>query len=394
MTRLFLLHTLFLTPVLAHAMGEMSGSVSLEQLAFNQNASASQSEGYASVALKPEIYVDWDGGDQSFTFVPFYRYDEGDSQRTHFDIRELTWQKVSQKWELRIGFRQVFWGVTESAHMVDIINQTDLVENPDGEDKLGQPMINMAWIEDWGTLDFFLLTGFRERTFPGSQGRLRTPFPVDEDLATYQSGAEEKRVDWAVRYSRSLGPMDFGFSHFQGTSREPLLRPQQFGGETILSPFYPVIDQSGLDLQATLGGWLLKYESIYRQDFGDRDYLSLAGGFEYTFGNLGGRGTDVGVLTEYLYDQRSEQATTPLEDDIFIGTRIAFNDPQSTEILAGFAWDLDDEGNFISVEAERRIGNAWKLSLELRNFSNTQPRDPLYVFRNDDHLRLELARYF
>jgi hypothetical protein len=50
---------------------------------------------------------------------------------------------------------------------VDIINQTDLVENIDGEDKLGQPMVHFSYFGDWGVVDFFLLPYLRERTYPG-----------------------------------------------------------------------------------------------------------------------------------------------------------------------------------------------------------------------------------
>jgi len=150
------------------------------------------------------------------------RFDQHDSERSHFDIRELTWLKAAPDWELRVGFRKRFWGVTESQHLVDIINQTDLVDHPDSEDKLGQPMFNLALIRDWGTVDFFILPGFRERTFPGSEGRLLSGgIPIDIDQTRYDSGAQEKHVDWAVRWAHYFGDWDVGLSHFSGTSREP-----------------------------------------------------------------------------------------------------------------------------------------------------------------------------
>ena len=36
----------------------------------------------------------------------------------------------------------------------------DLVENIDTEDKLGQPMLNLAFIQDSGTVDFFVMPYF------------------------------------------------------------------------------------------------------------------------------------------------------------------------------------------------------------------------------------------
>lgn len=38
----------------------------------------------------------------------------------------MTWLVVEQDWELRLGVRKVFWGVTEGSHLVDIINQTGI----------------------------------------------------------------------------------------------------------------------------------------------------------------------------------------------------------------------------------------------------------------------------
>ena len=203
--------------------GELSGYLAIESRIFPRTPlTAEQHKGNLSLSFQPEFYHEWAGGDQSLLFVPFLRLDQHDQERTHFDIRELFWQNIGESWELRIGLRKVFWGVTESQHLVDIINQTDLVENPDSEDKLGQPMVNFSWIHNWGTLDFFVLPGFRERTFPGSRGRLRFPLRADTDQAVYESGAEDRHIDWAVRWFHTIGDWDIGVSHFYGTSREPL----------------------------------------------------------------------------------------------------------------------------------------------------------------------------
>ena len=81
-------------------------------------------------------------------------------RRTHADLREayfLLFGEIGDgEWELRVGIDQVFWGVTESQHLVDIINQIDLVEHPNGETKLGQPMVNITYSSDWGIVEFFV----------------------------------------------------------------------------------------------------------------------------------------------------------------------------------------------------------------------------------------------
>ena len=125
--------------------GEWSGYLGTEFRYFTQDPrDPRQHDENFSLVFEPEYYHEWDKGTQSLAFVPFFRLDQHDNERTHFDIRELNWTKVAENWELRLGLRKVFWGVTEFQHLVDIINQTDLVENIDTEDKLGQPMINLA----------------------------------------------------------------------------------------------------------------------------------------------------------------------------------------------------------------------------------------------------------
>ena len=108
------------------------------------------------------------------------------------------------EWELRLGVDRVFWGVVESRPLVDIVNQTDLVENPNEKTKMGQPMVHLTWSGDWGALEVFGITWHRERTFPGRRGRLRAGPVVDHDLTSYESGAEEWHLDFAGRYSSTF----------------------------------------------------------------------------------------------------------------------------------------------------------------------------------------------
>ena len=110
-------------------------------------------------------------------------------------------------------------------------------------------------------------------------------------------------MDFAARWFHTLSVFDIGVSHFSGTSREPELRPILAGK---LAPYYPVIDQTGLDIQATIGGWLFKFEGITRSGFGLERYSALGTGFEYTFGNVAQTGVDIGLVGEYFYDEREK----------------------------------------------------------------------------------------
>ena len=226
--------TALVTAVEAHAeiefaAWELSGRVSLEGRYFPKTGidPSHQSSQTTGIVVEPKLYVEEDGG-SSFTLVPFFRYDSADSVRTHWDLREayaLLFGELGEgEWEVRLGADRVFWGVAESQHLVDIVNQIDFLEHPNGEVKYGQPMVHVTWTGDWGALEFFGLPYHRPRIYPGQGGRLRFAGLLDQDRVEYESsGPEEWHPDFAARYSQSFGPLDIGVSVFNGTSREASL---------------------------------------------------------------------------------------------------------------------------------------------------------------------------
>ncbi len=380
---------------------EFSGYVSGEVRLFPENPNhAGQRDQSVSFSTQPEYYHEFENG-SSFTFVSFYRLDSADAKRTHFDIRELTYLWLHEEFELRLGVRKVFWGVTEVLHLVDIINQTDLVENFDGEQKLGQPMANLSVARDWGTVDLIVLPYFRERTFPGRKGRLRFGLVVDTDQAQYESAAEEWHTDWAARYSHTFGDWDVGIYYFLGTSRDPSFIPGTDGaGNPVIIPVYQQIQQTGLDVSYVVGNWLWKLEALYRKGQGDQrglarnDYVAATGGFEYTFTGIFETQMDLGVVAEYLFDERRDFALTPFENDVAGALRLAVNDAASTEFLFGWVQDIDTNARFLFLEASRRLGDQWTLQLEIRAFLDQPPTAFLFALRDDDLLQLVLQYHF
>jgi hypothetical protein len=345
-----------------------------------------------SIMVQPEWYWRDDAGRHRVSVVGFARVDSQDDERTHVDIREASWGTAVGSWDIVAGISKVFWGVAESRHLVDVINQTDLVEDIDQEEKLGQPMVNVNLQKDFGRFEFFVLPYFRERTFPGPDGRLRPPLPVDADNAIYESSNGEQHVDFALRYSHYIGAADLALYVFDGTSREPRFVPGP-GGDS-LTPYYEQMTQVGFEFQYTHEAWLWKLETMGR-DTRDDSFVAAVGGFEYTFYGVRDSNADIGVLMEVLYDGRSANAPPTLFDnDIFVGTRLAFNDVQNSSVLAGIAMDTQTHELFLNVEAERRFGDSLSAGFRLRAFTNATPGDGLYTFERDDYLQLTLSWYY
>ncbi|HIP39477.1 MAG TPA: hypothetical protein EYG88_08880 [Desulfocapsa sulfexigens] len=374
---------------------EWKGDLSVDGFLFLENGAFPHQDNQSlSVATNFEVYHDI-RENLSFTIEAFYRLDSEDKERSHGDLSLAELLYFTDNWELTVGFGRVFWGATEFAHLVDIINQTDQVEAIDGEEKLGQPMVHLTVPKDWGVIEAFGLPWFRERTFPGINGRFRTPLVVDTDDTTYESSSKDHHLDLALRFSTTLAEADIGLYHFIGTSRDPVLQlslDQDFN--PVLHPHYEQIGQTGMDFQLIAGEWLLKGEAYYRTGQ-SRSYGATTFGFEYTFSAIADSLMDLGLIGEYVYDDRDEGwLPTINENDIMGGLRLAVNDMDDSTILLGVIHDIDFGSTIIAVEASRRIGESVRLNLDASIFTNMDARDPAFSLARDDFIKLEMIWYW
>ncbi len=351
----------------------------------------------ASVALSVDYFKEWNNGNDRLEVEVFGRLDEADRERSHADFRQFLWTHYGNDYEFSAGLGRVFWGVTETQHLVDVINQTDSVENIDGEDKLGQPMLRYQRFTSLGSFEAFILPYFRERTFEGPDGRLSGGLLVDQEQALYESSDGRNNIDLALRYAHSIGPFDLGLAWFSGTSRDPELFSNLNPFNLTTIPLYSEIDQVSADIQATVGGWLLKLEARHR-DFKSsfrQDFYAATVGAEYTLVGVFGTPYDVGLLAEYSKDDRDQFATTVFQDDLSVGARIVLNDLANSEFLIGVSDDLTYSGSHVVfLEGSTRLNKALSLNIELRSFTANNIQDPLFAFRDSSFVQVGLEYFF
>tara|TARA_B100001123_G_scaffold371222_1_gene434248 strand:- start:5951 stop:7147 length:1197 start_codon:yes stop_codon:yes gene_type:complete len=386
-TKVSLIISIILSSSFLYSKVERYGEVSFENRSFSEQGLFDQQKNHYSFTLSPEFYFESEDQNTSFTFKTKIRKDSLDNERNLFDIQDLSLIKVKNSYETRIGIRRDFWGVTETVHRVDIINQTDQVESFDGEDKLGQPMINFSLERDWGVLDIYALIGFRERTFAGEKGRLRAPFLIDTNSAIYESGAKNLRTDFAFRWSQSYRNLEIALSHFSGTSREPKFINKTASSKT---PYYGIIDQTGLEALYIMGSLALKLEAISRSGQGDR-FSAATVGFEYTQVGILSSRLDLGWILELNYDDRYE------ESPLALGTRLIFNDMYDSQILSGVMRNEETGETNVFVEASKRIGNCCRMSFESIYFNGGNDSNKMQkmfeYLKQDDFVRLEFIYY-
>ncbi|MDD9943369.1 MAG: hypothetical protein OXU20_20180 [Myxococcales bacterium] len=383
-----------LSPGVALAETELHGEVGVELRVFARDRGQRPLDRTnTSMYAQLELFQQLDGGRHRIEVIPFARVDQRDHDRSHADLRELSYKLLETDYELTVGVSRVFWGVTESKHLVNVINQVDLVENLDRERYLGQPMVRAALLSDIGTLELFAMSVFRRRTFPGPNGRPRLPLPL-ADEAEYQSNLGRFHPDVAARYSHFFGPLDLGVAYFYGTSRDPDLIPTEADRGPELVAHYPLIHQASLDAQLIVGGFLWKLEAFGRAQGRDRDSLfAVTGGFEYTLVGLFGSRADLGLMAEYNWDERDPFNAGFLEDDLFVGFRLALNDAEDTELVAGTALDSERGSVLVTAEADHRLSQALTISAQTFLFARVPNGAPERVARRDSYAQLLLTGY-
>lgn len=378
---------------------ELVGESGFSYRVFNEEPNYDgQSSKNLSFYLEPEFFYEWNQR-LSFTFRPFTRYDNVDHRRTHTDIREAILKFIEDDWEVGLGIDRIFWGVAESKNLVDVINQTDSIEGPSTEEKLGQPIISYTKISRIGYFDVFYMPYFRLGNSPGRQGRLRIDPIVDYKDPIFSGGAGRWSPDVAVRWSDSFGGYDLSFHCFRGNGRESSINPKIVNGELKYIAGYERTSQIGMTGSYSKGPWLFKMESLYRRGQNNvvnirKSFGSYIVGLERTFTRAVGEMGDLTLFGEYISDNRRVNSPETLENDIFMAARLSLNDIDNTELFFASTRDLGGEGNTFTLEFSRRLHESIKINITGNVYWSAVPGNPTYSLRRDDFIELNLTKFF
>ncbi len=348
-----------------------------------------------SLVAEPEFSVKSEDVVHSATLRPFYRLDPIDERRSHADLRTANYELRTGNFELGLGIKTFTWGVLESYRPTDAVSQIDFVESPNGTAKLGQPYVGGGYVGDALSLRLFYLPYFRDRTFPGVRGRLRFPTVIDTDGATFGSPYGRFHPSGAARLSLDAGAFDVGLGVLSGLSRDPRFIAELTTGRVV--PRYEVMHQASVDAQWTLGAFVLKGETFVRGWSGPRAeplrWFS-GGGIGVDWTTHFPADVDLVLAAEFLFDTRPVDAPpTFFEHDAFAGFRLLFNDAASTDVSAGAIVDVTDGTTFGRVEAGRRFGDHFRVSLAGHAF--LAPSGKLEAgFARDHHAAARLAYHF
>jgi hypothetical protein len=268
---------------------------------------------------------------------------------------------------------------------VDIVNQSDFLEGRAAGNKLGQPMVHFVYTSNSTIIEIAGTTYSRPLQFPGLRGRLQPG--MLQGQSTYEIKNAQYKPDVAIRLSKNYENTDFALSHYHGTNRLPIFN---FNNNTFTT-VYEEIDQTGAEWQWLTDAFIWKGEFIHVVSQRKSIQAFTIGG-EY---NLAFRaGAELKWMLEYTYDERGKEQISGINNDLFAGLNLNFNDRQSTNLLLSGFYDFDFGTTIFQTRAERRVGEVWKIAVTYLNISNTTAGDFYYLIRNDSFFEISLLNYF
>ena len=332
-----------------------------------------------------------------FAFKPVFGIAPNNNEVPNFDVSELFVRKQYQDWQWQVGMDTIFWGVAESRHLVDTVNQIVFVRNLEGESKLGELILRLDYFTENGRLSFLSLPAFRERRFAEHTDRLSIPGQVID--STFVGQSKHDHSSYIVRYSMVLDDWDLAAYHYDGMGREPTIIPSEDMSRGLnnsgLIAVYQHLTQWALEAQYTSDNWLGKFEAVHRDKYVSGDSWAYIAGLEYYFYGVFLGTKDLSVLVELLRDtDQFTQENKSFNNSTFAGLRLTWNDDAETSLLLGTM--IDNNGDSITVKGnfDTRINDNLSIKIEARVFTEQERFQPLYAYKDDDFFQVTLNYFF
>ena len=368
---------------------DFSGEISAEGQGFFRNSPKGNVSG--SVNIRPELQY-LINQDFAFEIRPRFTFREREADA---DLETAKIDASIGRVTATLGYDTLFWGVTEGAQILNIINQEDLAADFDGDVRRGQLMLRLGTSLGPGQLDLYALPIMPLRRFRTTRQRLDNGFMVDSDDPVFRDANNQYEPAFALRYGATFGALDLGIVAFQGLNRRPTLLP---AGEDFV-PFYSTAGQIGGDLQFTYDNIILKGELLHSTAAPTRlgtfkEDTSFVVGGEYAFFGIGGTDADLTLVTEYSRSSLGTEAFNGYQNDILLALRTAFNDTASTTLRVALLYDADHNSNLFEILFRRRFLESFLLEADMYIFDDVKSGDFLSGFKPDSHFHLRLTKYF
>ncbi len=346
------------------------------------------------MSVIPRFVVD---GSHDITWViePALRARGDSSDTIEFDFYKSQLRTYTDNVDITAGYDVVFWGSSEGAQILDILNQRDLGADFDGDVKLGQPLLSLNRSIGDGLATLYYLPYTPKRRFRDNSERLTAGFDINENSAQWHDHQDAYYPGFAGRYALSADSMDVALIGFHGVNRSPAFVPQ--AGQ--FSPVYRVATQVGMDMQWVSEDLLAKLELLNVSDAptidGDFDTATQwVVSAEYSFYSVFDSIADVRVIAEYSDNSLGERLLSLYQHDLLMAVHTSFNNADSTSLSVSWLHDLDSDSNLIDISLTHRLNDNIELEASLYEFSSLASRDFFFGLEPDSFGEITLTYYF
>ncbi|MDD1780007.1 hypothetical protein LRP49_02240 [Enterovibrio sp. ZSDZ35] len=371
----------------------LTGEISFGYLQFWETPESLTSN-QTHLDMIPRIHSDL-SSDALLTIEPALRVRSHSEDSPFFDPYKSRLAVYLEQWEITMGYDIVFWGASEGAQILDILNQRDLGSDFDGDTKIGQPLISASGYLGDGLASVYYLPYTPKRRFRSNKERLSSGFSINSDHTQWQDDQDAYYPGFAARYAYSFDSVDIALVGFHGINREPafLLEASQF------SPIYAVGTQLGLEVQWIAGNMLTKLEVLNtskaptQYGYFEKTTQYVIGG-EYTSFDVLSSGIDIRWVGEYVNNTLGEELLSLYQHDLLLAMHTSFNDVDTTQLSLSLLHDMDHHSNILEATLTRRLNQNIELSLSLFDFSSLSPSDFFFGLESDSYGEMMVTYYF
>jgi len=373
-----------------------SDGFSVDGYVADEYISYSDSSNEHLISLKLKLAYKQD--DISVVLKPEMFYSTHYNKRRELYLNEAYMLKSFDSFDVALGKSIKYWGALEGFNITDIFNAKNIsLDMFDKDQKLGSYFVSGTYFGD----DFSIEIG--AKLYEEKQDY------VDEDFAYYLLAfAYDKQLQTTKNaYTPSLY-LKYSFSTDEMIESETSLifwhgydNKRDYRVDTTLgyiSQYAYQVNKYMLYSTILYDGYVFKFEGSYSDVLDDSymsDYTQLAFGVEkeiYT-----GESLSMTLYTEYyryIYQDKSKMQNVDISEiynhDIFVATKVSFNDTGSSEVKFGVLYDTKDDESILKLEAKSRIKDEFVLSAEVLHILDDFSLYP----QLGGHTRLKFGVYY
>lgn len=348
-----------------------------------------------------------------------------DRENSYLNVNDLYYSvSAPLGFRLDVGYKIYNWSKMESFHPADVANARLLDSDIENFDKKGELSIVIDKETDFGNFKLYAFPLFEESFFPSADSRIADGVRPEKVLRMSKDGISDDRQVWqfGLSYEKQIGDLDFLVFALQHVDRNrPIVGYKDYVvvSPTVIVPsgdlaayYFDVLDvgfagtyfwgEHAFKLEALSSFFDIPAGQNFLTGAGLRkpvDYTTIAFGHEYAY-TWEDQGWDSTFFTEYQrvvdVDEATRQELSVFQSDLFIGHRLTFNDAYSKELIVGFFYDIEREGEWLlNIGYDQRINDFWKVHFGYRDFGHSE-NDKLgtYILKEDGEFNIKLSRFF